>query len=107
MANSRNPRSDSATMPMKAMMNFALCFLAAVVVVACGNPGYGYSYGYIFPSVDGSVLFRTGIYKAPAYKAPAYSPPAYSSPAYSVYSPPSYSPPAYKALAYMALAPSH
>jgi hypothetical protein len=44
-------------MPMKAMMNFALCFLAAVVVVACGNPGYGYN-----PL-------------APSYMAPSYSAP--------------------------------
>ncbi|EFX84321.1 hypothetical protein DAPPUDRAFT_314956 [Daphnia pulex] len=52
------------------MMNFALCFLAAVVVVACGNPGYGYK-----PMASAYMAF-----KALAYKATAYSPPAYSSP---------------------------
>ena len=73
------------------MMSFAVCFLAAVVVMVAGNPGYGYkpmAPAYMAPS-----------YSAPAYKAPAYSPPAYS--------PPAYSPPAYKAPAYMAPAPSH
>ncbi len=54
------------------MMNFAVWFLAAVVVVA-GNPGYGYkpmAPAYMAPS-----------YSAPAYKAPAYKAPAYMAPA--------------------------
>lgn len=77
------------------MMNFAVCFLAAVAVVA-GNPGYGYrpmAPAYMAPS------YSAPAYKAPAYKAPAYSPPAYSPPAYKApaYSPPAYSPPAYRA----------
>ena len=82
------------------IMNFAICFLAAAVVMVAGNPGYGYK--PMAPS-----------YSAPKYQAPAapsYSPPAYSPPAYSppAYSPPAYSPPAYKAPTYMApAAPSY
>ena len=89
------------------MMNFAVCFLAAAVVMVAGNPGYGYKpmaamapAAYMAPSYSAP--------PAPAYQAPAapsYSPPAYSPPAYS---PPAYQPPTYKAPAYMVpAAPSY
>ncbi|EFX75654.1 hypothetical protein DAPPUDRAFT_107544 [Daphnia pulex] len=77
------------------MMNFAVCFLAAVAVVA-GNPGYGYK-----PMAP---AYTPPAYTPPAYTPPAYTPPAYTPPAYTppAYTPPAYSPPAYKAPSYMA-----
>ena len=83
------------------MMNFAICFLAAAVVMVAGNPGYGYK------PMAPAAYYMAPSYSAPAYQARSYSPPAYRAPAYSppAYSPPAYSPPAYKAPAYMAPAP--
>ncbi|XP_046657106.1 repetitive proline-rich cell wall protein-like [Daphnia pulicaria] len=97
------------------MVNFVVCFLAAVAVVS-GNPGYGYkpmAPAYTPPAYTPPAYtppaytppaYTPPAYSPPAYKAPSYMPPAYTPPAYTppAYTPPAYTPPAYKASSYMA-----